>query len=53
MDSFDRSVNFLFKKDDARWVPGVNSLHNVTLLEADMVLKGIPTKDVEKGGKKK
>jgi hypothetical protein len=43
-DNFSRATNWLWTKDDEGYVPGMNPLSPRTLLEADAVIRSIPTK---------
>lgn len=45
--SFNRATNFLWTKDDKKFIPGVSVMDSVTLLGAEKVLKTIPREDGE------
>lgn len=39
---FGRAANWLWTKDDSRYAPGFDAMHDVTLLMAERVIKDIP-----------
>lgn len=40
-----RAMNYIWRKDDSRYTPGVDPTDDFTLLMAERVNKGIPTKE--------
>lgn len=39
--AFERATNFLWTRNDKAWIPGINSLSDRTLMEADKILREI------------
>ncbi len=39
--AFERATNYLWTKNDSEFIPGIHELTNRSLLEADIILKGI------------
>lgn len=50
--AFERATNYLWTSDDKQWIPGINSLSDRTILEADKILKQIKPNDAEQSNTK-